>query len=88
MPTFSREKNPERGDCEFKTCKNVICDKWMDNRAVTLTGSNVGNFNQMSSVLHRQKGASSKSALSCPIFVKKYSQSMDGVNVCSQYTAA
>ena len=27
--------------------KNVICVKWMDNRAVTLIGSNIGNLNQM-----------------------------------------
>ena len=49
MPTFLPDKK-SRNDCEFKTCKNVICVKWMDNRAVTLIGSNVGNLNQMLSV--------------------------------------
>ena len=44
MPAFSPDKNLKRGDCEFKTCKNVVCVKWMDNRAVTLIGSNVGNL--------------------------------------------
>ena len=44
MPIFSSDKNFKRGDCEFKTCKNVICVKWMDNRAVTLTGSNADNL--------------------------------------------
>ena len=63
MPTFPPDKNIERGDCKFKTCKNVICVKWMDNGAVTLIGSNV---------LRRQKGASSKSAVPYPIIVKKY----------------
>ena len=33
-----------RGDCKFKICKNVICVKWIDNRAVTLIGSNVGDY--------------------------------------------
>ena len=88
MPTFSPDKNFETDDCEFKTCKNVISVKWMDNRAVTLIGSNVGDLNQMSSVLLRQKGASSKSAVPCPIIVRKYNQSMGGVDLCDQYTAA
>ena len=60
----------------------------MDNRAVTLIGSNVGDLNQMSSVLRRQKGASCKSAMPCPIIVKKYNQSMGGVDLCDQYTVA
>ena len=54
----------------------------MDNRAVTLTGSNVGNLNQMLSVLRLQKGASTKSAVPCPIIVMKYNESMDGVDLC------
>ena len=54
----------------------------MDNRAVTLIGSNVGNLNKMSSVLSLQKGASSKSAVFCPIIVKKYKQHMGGVDLC------
>ena len=44
MPAFSPDKNLKRGDCEFKTCKNVVCVKWMDNRVVTLIGSNAGNL--------------------------------------------
>ena len=88
MQTFLPDKNLKRGDCRFKTCKNVIYVKWMDNRAVTLIGSNAANLNQMSSVLRRQKGVSSKSAVPCPIIVKKYNQSMDGVDLCDQYTAA
>ena len=63
MPTFWPDKNLEKGDCKFKTRKNAICVKWMDNRAVTLIGSNV---------LRRQKGASSKSAVPYPIILKKY----------------
>ena len=53
MPTFLPDKNLKRGDCKFKTCKNVVCVKWMDNRAVTLIGSNVGDLKQMPSVLRR-----------------------------------
>ena len=88
MPTFWPDKNFERDDCEFKTCKNVICVKWIDNRAVTLIGSNVGDLNQMSSVLLRQKRASSRSAVPCPIIVRKYNQSMGEVDLCDQYTGA
>lgn len=47
----------------------------MDNRTVTLL-RRVGNLNQIFSVLHRQKGASSKSTVPCPIIIKKYRQSM------------
>ena len=54
---------------------NAICIKWMDNRTVTLL-RRVGNLNQIFSVLHRQKGASSKSTVPCPIIIKKYRQSM------------
>ena len=81
MPKFLPDKK-SRNDCEFKTCKNVICVKWMDNRAVTLIGSNVGNLNQMLSVLRRQKGASSISAVPCPAIVNKYNESMGGVDLC------
>ena len=88
MTTFLPDKNLKRSDCEFRTCKNVICIKWMDNRVVTLIGSNVGDLNQMSSVLRHQKGASCKSAMPCPINVKKYNQSMTGVDLCDQYTVA
>ena len=88
MLTFLPDKNLKSGDCEIKTCKNVICVKWMDNRAVTLIGSNVGDLNQMLSVLRRQKGASSKSAVPCPIIVKKYNQSLGGVDLCDQYNSA
>ena len=88
MPTFLPDKNLKRGDCEFKTCKNVVYVKWMDNRAVKLIRSNVDNLNQMSSVLRRQKAASSKSAVSCPIIVKRCNQSMGGVDLCDRYTAA
>ena len=65
-----------------------ICVKWMDNQAVTLTGSDVDDLKQISSVLRRQKGSSSKSAVLSPITVKKYNQSMGGVDLCDQYTAA
>ena len=88
MPKFSPDKSFQRGDSEFKTCKNVICVKWMDNRAVTMIGSNVGDSNQISSVLRRQKGASTKSAVPCPILVKHYNHGMGGVDLCDQYTAA
>ena len=88
ISTFSPDKNLKIGDCEFKTCKNVIFIKWMNNQAVTLIGSNVSNLNQMSSVLRRQKGASSKSPMPCPIIVKKYDQSMGRVDLWDQYTAA
>ena len=81
MPTFLPDKK-SRNNCKFKTGKNVICVKWMDNWAVTLIGSNVGNLNQMMSVLRHQKGASSKSAVPCPVIVKKYNESMSGVNLC------
>ena len=86
MLTFSPDKNFKRDDCEFKTYKT--CVKWMDNQAITLIGSNVGDLNQMSSVLRRQKGASNKSAVPCPIIVNTYNQSMGGVDLCDQYTAA
>ena len=85
---FRQTKNPKRGDCKFKTCKNLICVKWMDNQAVTLIGSDVDDLKQISSVLRRQKGSSSKSAVPSPITVKKYNQSMGGVDLCDQYTAA
>ena len=55
MSTFSPDKNLKRGDCEFKTCENVICVKWMNNWAVTLIGSNVGDLNQMLSVYVTRK---------------------------------
>ena len=87
MPTFSPDKNLRRGDCEFKIYKNVICVKWMDNLAVTLIRSNVGDLNQMPLVQCRQERPSSKSAVPCPIIVKKYNQSMGGVGLCDQYTA-
>ena len=67
--------------------QNVICVKWMDNQAVTLIGRNVGDLNQMSPVLGRQKLASRKSSMPCIIIVKKYNQSMGGVNLCHKYTA-
>ena len=54
IPKFSPDKSFQRGDSEFKTCKNVICVKWIDNQAVTMIGSNVGDSNQISSVLRRQ----------------------------------
>ena len=60
----------------------------MDNQAVTLTGSDVDDLKQISSVLRRQKGSSSKSAVLSPMTVKKYNQSMGGVDLCDQYTAA
>ena len=88
MPTFSPSKNLKIGDCEFKTCKNLIFVKWIGNQAVTLIESNIGHLNQMSSVLRRHKGTSSKWAISYPILVKKYNQSMGGVDLCNQYTAA
>ena len=88
MQTISPDKNLRRGNCKFKTSKNVICVKWMDNRVVTLTGSNVANLNQMLSDLGRQKGACSKTAGPCPTIVKKYNQSMGGIDICDQYTAA
>ena len=78
----------QKSDCKLKTCTNVICVKWMDNQAVTLIRSNAGNLNQILSVLPCQKGASSKSTVPCPIIVKKYNQSMGGVDLCDQYTAA
>ena len=87
MPTFSPDKNLRRGDCEFKIYKNVICVKWMDNLAVTLIRSNVGDLNQMPLVQCCQERPSSKSAVPCPIIVKKYNQSMGGVGLCDQYTA-
>ena len=88
MPKFSPDKSFQRGDSEFKTCKNVICVKWMDNRAVTMIGSNVGDSNQILSLLRRQKGASTKSTVPCPILLKHYNHGMGGVNLCDQFTAA
>ena len=88
MPTFSWDKNLKRVIAKLKTCTNVICVKWMDSQTVTLIRSNVGNLNQILSVLPCQKGASSKSTVPCPIIVKKYNQSMGGVDLCDQYTAA
>ena len=88
MSKFSPDKSFQRGDSEFKTCKNVICVKWMYNRAVAMIGSNVRDSNQISSVLRRQKGASTKSAVPCPILVKHCNHGMGGVNLCDQYTAA
>ena len=83
---FVRQKS-QKSDCKFKTCTDVICVKWIDNQAVTMIGSNVGNLIQMLSVLSCQKVASSKSAVPCPIIVKKYNQGMGGVDLCGQYTA-
>ena len=88
MPKFSPDKSFTRGESEFKTSKNVVCVKWMDNRAVTMIGSNVGDSDHISSVLRRQKGASTKSPVSCPILVKHYNHGMGGVDLCDQYTAA
>ena len=44
-----------------------------------MIGSNVGGLNQMLSVLHCQKGASSKSAVPCPIIVNKYNENIGGL---------
>ena len=73
--------------CQTKLLKEVYV-KWMDNRAVTLIWSNVGVLNQMSSVVRCQRGASSKSSMFCPIIVKKYIQSMGGVDLLQSYTVA
>ena len=54
----------------------------MDNRAVTLIGSYVGNLNKMSSDLRRQKGPSSKSAVFRSIILMKYKKSMSGFDLC------
>ena len=67
--------------------QNVICVKWMDYQAVTPIGRNVGDLNQMSLVLGRQKVASRKSSMPCLIIVKKYNESMGGVSLCHKYTA-
>ena len=88
MPTFLPDKNLKICDCEFKTCINVICVKWIDNLAVTLIGSNVDDLNQMLSVLYHQKGDSNKSAAPCPIIVKNYNQSMCWVDHHDQYNVA
>ena len=50
----------------------------MDNRDVTMIGSDIGDSNKMSTVLPREKGAATKSAIPCPHFVKQYNQGAGG----------
>jgi hypothetical protein len=44
----------------------------IDNRAVTLIGRNVCNIDQISFVQRREKDASTKNTMACPLTVIKY----------------
>ena len=65
---------------KYNLCQHAVC--------VNMIGSHVGNLKQTSSVLRRQKGASSKSGAHCPTIIKKYNQSIVGFDIFDQHTAA
>ena len=65
---------------KIQLCQQAVC--------VNMIGSHVGNLKQTLSVLHRQKGASSKSGVHCPTITKKYNQSIVGFDIFDQQTAA
>lgn len=75
---FTRQIFFQKRHCDFKSFKIMVFVKWTDNRAVTLIGSNVGNLNQISSILRPRNGASTSLAVTCPIIENKQNKIMGG----------
>ena len=78
----------KRGDIDFQCADNIVDVKWYDNRGVTLVRTCLEGCNQISSVSHRVKDKSAKIPVPCPAIVKEYNNSIDGVDLLDQRTAA
>ena len=66
MSTFSADKQIKRRVCEFQIFGIIICYKWVNKRAATLTGNSVNTGREIikiSSVTRREKGVAIKSSL-------------------------
>ena len=88
MPQMKIDKSMKRGDVDFQYSSKVICCKWFDNRGVMLLASNLQGMDECSNVSRRLKGSANKIAVNCPNIVKLYNNSMGGVDLMDQKTAA
>ena len=60
----------------------------MDNQSVLLLLTDLEDLNDLSTVQQREQGSKSKSAVTCPKFVKLYNDGMGSVNLMDQRTAS
>ena len=88
MPKMIDDKQMKRGDWEFLFSGNTMGCKWMDNRSVLLLSSALKGKNDILSVQRREKGLKTKFLVPCPKVVKLYYNSMGGVDLMVQRTAA
>ena len=75
-------------DSDFQLSKNVICYKWFNNKPVLLLATNIERMDGTSNAMRRTKGSATKTPASCPNIIKIYNESMGGVDVIHQKTAA
>ena len=88
MVVMKKDNTMKRGDIDFQYADDVVALKWYDNHGVTLVGTCLEGCNQTSSVSCRVKGKSATTPVPCPSIVKEYNNSMGGVDLLDQRTAA
>ena len=88
MPQLIEDNKMKRGDHQFMYTDKEVAVKWFDNRGVTIIGSSLEGTDEVSSILRRCKGQSSKVSVPCPTLIKDYNSNMGGVDLLDQKTAA
>ena len=88
MAKLKDDKKMLGRDSDFQFSKNVICYKWFNNKPVLLLATNIEGMDGTSNAMRRTKGSATKTPASCPNIIKIYNESMGGVDVIHQKTAA
>lgn len=70
----------ERGDFDFRTCDDIICVSWKDNKTVIVM-LNFDSVAPLSSVQRYSRKEKKKISVQCPNLIKRYNKFMGDVDV-------